>query len=74
MTCGYGEDKDLKLVELPYKGGELSMVVILPKLPDGLSNLERDWLLGTVADTLAAVQQLNTQVVLRRTQDDPPSH
>lgn len=41
---------------------------------DGLSNLERDWLLGTVADTLAAVQQLNTQVVLRRTQDDPPSH
>jgi serpin B len=38
--CGFGADKELRLVELPYRGGELSMIVILPRLPDGLPKLE----------------------------------
>ena len=41
---------------------------------DGLSSLERDLLLGTVVDTLRAVQQLHERVVLHREQDDTPPH
>ncbi|XP_059483548.1 alpha-1-antiproteinase-like [Neocloeon triangulifer] len=34
------EQYDAQLVVLPYEGGELSMVIILPKEEDGLPNLE----------------------------------
>lgn len=30
-----------KILELPYSGGELSMVILLPNLPDGLPVIER---------------------------------
>jgi serpin B len=40
VKCGYKEIDGMKMVELPYKGGELSMVVILPKLPDGVPAIE----------------------------------
>ena len=47
---------DVRILELPYSGGEMSMVVLLPKLPDGLPEIERQlspetlakWLAGTV--------------------------
>jgi serine protease inhibitor len=41
MNCGYAQRDGIAMVELPYKGGELSMVVILPRLPDGLPALEK---------------------------------
>ena len=37
---GYRESKDLQVLEMSYKGGNLSMVVLLPKKIDGLSELE----------------------------------
>lgn len=37
----YPGDDGFALLELPYKGGELSMVVIAPRSPDGLSNVEK---------------------------------
>ena len=37
---GYSETKDLQALSLPYLGGELSMVVLLPKEIDGLDKLE----------------------------------
>ena len=36
----YGEEESLQVLELPYVGNELSMLVILPKKTDGLQNLE----------------------------------
>jgi serpin B len=39
--CGYAHVDDLSLVELPYQGGELSMVAVLPRLPDGLPAVEK---------------------------------
>ena len=36
----YGEDEILQVLELPYIGNELSMVVLLPKEIEGLHNLE----------------------------------
>lgn len=40
-TFGYGEDEDVQILELPISSGEQSMLLILPKDPDGLAALER---------------------------------
>lgn len=37
----YTETDDAQVVELPYVGGDLSMVVMLPKQNDGLADLEQ---------------------------------
>jgi serpin B len=36
----YVENSDLQVVELPYQGGRLSMIVVLPKKKDGLGDVE----------------------------------
>jgi serpin B len=37
----YGENADAQFLQLPYLGGELSMVILLPKRVDGLPQLEK---------------------------------
>lgn len=37
----YGETDKAELLELPYKGGDVSLVVILPKRIDGLEDVEK---------------------------------
>ena len=36
----YAEDEGLQILELPYNGGDLSMIVLLPRAIDGLAKLE----------------------------------
>lgn len=38
---GYAEDQSLQILELPYIGNDISMLVILPKQVDGLAELEK---------------------------------
>jgi serine protease inhibitor len=37
----YPDEHGFTMLEMPYKGGELSMVVIAPRSPDGLAELEK---------------------------------
>jgi serpin B len=54
VKCGYARRADgTTMVELPYKGGELSMVVILPRLPDGLPAVEEQLTPKVLAEWLA---------------------
>lgn len=38
---GYAESEDIQILELPYIGDDLSMLVLLPKKIDGLADLEK---------------------------------
>lgn len=38
---GYAEAEDLQSLELPYKGGRLSMVILLPREKQGVASLEQ---------------------------------
>ena len=40
QTFGYAEYETLQVLELPYVGGELSMIVLLPRKINGLEQLE----------------------------------
>lgn len=37
----YPDDNGFQMLELPYKGGEVSMVLLVPRSPDGLAALEK---------------------------------
>jgi serpin B len=39
---GYNEADSLQVLEMPYKGQELSMVILLPKSMDGIKGLEQE--------------------------------
>lgn len=52
----YAEMDDLQLLELPYGDGDLSMVVLLPKKTDGLSDLESELTLERLSQWLGSLQ------------------
>jgi len=49
-TGGYSycETSDFQALDLPYRGGHLSMLVVLPRKRDGLAALEKKWAAGNV--------------------------
>jgi len=57
LKCGYARrDDGTTMVQLPYRGGELAMVVILPKLPDGLPALEEQLNAATLDEWLGGLR------------------
>ncbi len=49
----YAEGESFQSLELPYAGDELSMVILLPKKPDGLSDFEKTLTAKSLSDWLA---------------------
>jgi serpin B len=60
----FAADQGLKLIELPYKGNELSMVVLLPDEIDGLAKLEKNLTADNVQKWLDAAQTTEVKLWL----------
>lgn len=56
----------VKLLELPYRGGRLSMVVVLPNQVDGLSQIEDQLDFETLAGWTNAMREQTVEVYLPR--------
>jgi serpin B len=52
----YAESGDVQAVSLPYKGNELSMLVLLPKTPDGIGKLQDSLTGATLAEWAGKVK------------------
>jgi serpin B len=66
VNARYFADETLQLVELPYKGDRLSMVVVLPKAKDGLSKLEATLTAAAVNEGIAAARAMDGDVAMPR--------
>ncbi|NIN71929.1 MAG: serpin family protein [Gemmatimonadetes bacterium] len=63
---GYAEPSGLQVLELPYVGGELSMVVLLPKNVRGLSSLEKALTVTNLSKWTDRLGQTEVEVYLPR--------
>jgi serpin B len=63
---GYAAEDDATLVELPYAGGEFSMVVVLPRARDGLPALEAGLTPKNLERWLARLREEKVHVYLPR--------
>jgi serpin B len=63
-TFAYGEDADLQTLEMPYSGQELSIVVLLPRKPDGLPELEKKLTAENLTRWLAGLRSREVNVTL----------
>lgn len=60
----YAAKDDLQILELPYAGGDLSMVILLPKQVDGLARLESQLTAEKVQQWTSDLRQRQVQVSL----------
>jgi serpin B len=60
----YTENGDFQAVELPYKAGELSMVVLLPRQVDGCRDLENRLAPSFLARSLKEMRQQRVEIFL----------
>jgi serpin B len=61
---GYAEFPDLQVLELPYLGKDVSMVVLLPRAVDGLGKLEAQLTAPNLAKWMAPLNSQKVEVFL----------
>jgi len=61
---GYAMDKDVQVLSMPYKGKDLSMVVLLPNKVDGLAELEKGLSAARVAALIGKLGERSLPVSL----------
>ncbi len=70
----YGEDAHVQLLELPYAGEELAMLVVLPRDREGLAAVERDLDASRVHEWAAALEtRHDLEIALPRFRVETPS-
>jgi serpin B len=65
-TFRYAEEADLQVLELPYAGDDLSMLVLLPRAADGLAKLEESLGMETLDKWTGVLAESEVQVSLPR--------
>ena len=60
----YWGDENLQVIELPYKGEQLSMVVLLPRVVDGLAELEKKLTLENMDSWMGKTRKQEVSVLL----------
>lgn len=73
-TFSYGENASAQLLELPYRGGDTSMVLILPRKRDGLAALEKALTAKNLKTWLDAMRHTSVDVALPRFKFDCPTN
>jgi serpin B len=63
---GYFDGGEFQALELPYQGDRLSMVVLLPKVKDGLAALEASLSADKVAEWVSKLNRREVRVALPR--------
>ena len=63
---GYMEEPDFQAVELPYMGGELAMLVILPRKSDGCGSLESKLSPELLSRSLSLMKKQRVEIFLPR--------
>jgi serpin B len=63
-SFGYAETPDVQVLSMPYKANRLDMVVLLPKKPDGLAELEKSLTGEKLAGLLSAAKSRDVLVTL----------
>lgn len=66
QSCGYNDFQDAQVLELPYYGKDLSMIVVLPKKKDGLQELEKNLSLDRLKSWTGALRKREVVVYLPR--------
>ncbi|MBW1809929.1 MAG: serpin family protein [Deltaproteobacteria bacterium] len=61
---GYAETKSLQVLELPYLGSDLSMILLLPKKTDGLKQLESDLTVENLKSWTGRLREKKVKVFL----------
>jgi len=62
----YAEDDSLQVLELPYAGDDLSMLVFLPREIDGLAKLEESLVVDNLDEWIRTLQETEVEVSLPR--------
>ncbi len=62
----YGENDDCKIIELPYEGDRLSMLVLLPEKADGINDLEEKLSPDAIARWTEGMRKQEVHVYLPR--------
>lgn len=60
----YPDAKGFQMLELPYKGNELSMIVLLPRSSDGLAGLEKMLTATKVTEWVTKLHERTTDIFL----------
>lgn len=60
----YPDDRGFQMLELPYKGGEVSMVVLVPRSADGMAALEKNLSSGNLQSWIGKMANREVHVLL----------
>ena len=63
-SAGFFQDAELQILEMPYQGNDVSMLVLLPRKVDGLAELEKSLTATRLAKWLKQVRKLKVDVWL----------